>query len=337
MTDFECQNNEPSSGLRAGVKGRWMRAYKTLFNYRGVGTNWELPLLWYEGNSIGCPKPSGSSSPSLKPRDHEKESKEEHPRMRRSRSRTSAIFVRLAYMLLNFVALCIYYEYIDIYPYLGGITAFDFAHEKEGFLRRIPFLWSSSTAVPITQRELLVRAGTAINYVLPTYLWGTSYHDFWAIVFIGAGLDEDWEWPSLFRTMADAYSMRRFWGVFWHRLIYRAFSAHAVALSGSLGLPKRGMVTRIANNLLVFAFSAVWHGAVSWKQGNECAWNRSLVFWLLQPLAFVIEGFVQAWWRKRVLAGSHPIFERVVGYVWVFMWMFWSTPKSAYPLACFPS
>jgi hypothetical protein len=313
------QNNDPSSSLRAGVKGPWMRAYKMLFNYRGVGTMWELPLLWYDENPKGG---SASATPT-------EGSKDEHPRMRRSRSRTSAILVRLGYMLLNFVLLCIYYEYLDVLSYLGDITQADFAREKEGFFRR---LFSSTS--PITQREVLVRVGTAINYVVPTYLWGTSYTDFFAILFIGIGLDEDWEWPSLFRTVTDAYSMRRFWGVFWHRLIYRAFSAHAAALSRCFGLPRRGMSTRLINNFLVFVFSAVWHSCVSWKLGNACAWNRNMLFWLWQPVSFVIEGLVQAWWR-RVCKTQYPIFERAVGYAWVFAWMFWSTPKSAYPYACF--
>jgi hypothetical protein len=229
-------------------------------------------------------------------------------------------------MLLNFVLLTLYNEFFDVLGYLEALDQADLAREKEGIVSR---MFSSTSS--ITQRELVVRLGVAANSVIPTYLWGSSYHDFWAVLLIGSGLDEDWEWPPLFRTFADAYSMRRYWGIFWHRLIYRAFSAHAYALSSWFGLPKRGLATRLVCNMLVFAFSAVWHGAVSWQLGNRCAWNRSLMFWLWQPASFVVEGLVQAGWR-RLCKTRYIAFERVVGYLWVMVWLFWSTPKRLYPL-----
>lgn len=34
------------------------------------------------------------------------------------------------------------------------------------------------------------------------------------------------QWPALFGSIAEAYSLRRFWGVFWHRLHVAVFEAY---------------------------------------------------------------------------------------------------------------
>jgi hypothetical protein len=81
------------------------------------------------------------------------------------------------------------------------------------------------------------------------------------------------------------------------------------------------------------------HGVVSWRLGNQCAFDRHLSFWLLQPLAFVLEGLVTAYWKRwkaRILPGLETKtvarFESVIGYVWVFVWLFWSAPKGRLPI-----
>jgi hypothetical protein len=140
--------------------------------------------------------------------------------------------------------------------------------------------------------------------------------------------------------------MRRFWTLFWHRLIYRSFNSHATFISRCLGISpnSKNFFSRFFKNYLVFLLSGIMHGAVSWKFGTPCAWKASLQYWLLQPAAFVLEGVVQAFWGKlkrsglfrKWFEGMRPEvlegFEKTVGYTWVLAWLLWESPKRTFAI-----
>jgi hypothetical protein len=140
--------------------------------------------------------------------------------------------------------------------------------------------------------------------------------------------------------------MRRFWTLFWHRLIYKSFNSHAAFISRCLGIPqnKKNVFSRVFKNYIVFLLSGIMHGAVSWMFGTPCAWKASLRYWLLQPVAFVLEGMVQFLWGKLrrsdyfrksfswVTPEMMSAFERTVGYLWVITWLLWEAPKRSFAI-----
>jgi hypothetical protein len=62
-------------------------------------------------------------------------------------------------------------------------------------------------------------------------------------------------------------------------------------------------------------------------------------YWMLQPVAFIVEGVVQFVWGKAKTKASFldvrmlGVFERLVGYAWVCAWLIWEAPKYSFPLA----
>lgn len=118
----------------------------------------------------------------------------------------------------------------------------------------------------------------------------------------------------------------------------RLFSAHATVALQWIEIRNYNLQTRFLKNWIVFAMSAVMHELVDWKLYPRCAYSRSLSWWLMQPMAFILEGVVGHCWRSSLArkgvsrSRAIMIFERVAGYCWVFAWMFWSVPKRAYPL-----
>jgi hypothetical protein len=221
-----------------------------------------------------------------------------------------------------------------------GITTADYALWKMSIVRRLAKQFMGTSSTPrVTKQELVVRAHAAVANFAPDYLMLSAYHDFFAIVFMTAGLDKSWEWPPLFGRITEAYSMRRFWSMFWHKLIYRSFISHAAAISSSFGINQKTTFSRLLNNCLVFLLSSIMHGAVLWEFGTKCAWSASMRYWLLQPIAFVLEGVVQYYWGKfcrRRLGWLSPgvlrVFERSVGYMWVVAWLVWESPKRNFAL-----
>ena len=152
-------------------------------------------------------------------------------------------------------------------------------------------------------------------------------------------LDEASEWSfSLFGPLASAYSVRRYWGVYWHDYIKESFSAYAKIVTRQwLKWHRPSAARRVVENSLVFVVSGLMHSLVRYVQtdGEGEVWTVAL-WYSAQMAPIVIEGVVQHLWRKSSLEaelhqwlGERAVWrlERTVGYVWVFGWMFWSVPK----------
>jgi hypothetical protein len=91
----------------------------------------------------------------------------------------------------------------------------DFGPDKQGILP------------PLTERDLCLRALMSSRWIWDTCLLLTVTHDLLAAVFVSVlQWDRPHEWPPLFGSITEAYSLRRFWGVFWHRLHVAVFDAY---------------------------------------------------------------------------------------------------------------
>ncbi|KAF2119848.1 hypothetical protein BDV96DRAFT_566193 [Lophiotrema nucula] len=307
------------------------RGYKLLFNFRGIGTDWEVPYL----HRTVTVQQKKYDDPTQNARKHDQIGR------LRTKSRWSAVRRRVFYLLVNYLVLCLYYELLHPALYLLP-KASDFTPTKESFLRRLPLtLVYPGSSAAIAARELWVRICMVVELVIPEYFWLASYHDISAIIFIGIGLDGDEDWPPIMGSVSAATTLRGFWGCFWHRILYRSFSEHATVLARWLGFRKGTTSGRLASNVLVFAFSAFMHAAVSFRIGNKCAWGRSMWFWVLQPVGFIGEGVVQTYWRRlrstwnlnERMTRYTTVLENAVGCSWVCLWFFWSEPKRIFPLA----
>ncbi|KAH7408093.1 membrane bound O-acyl transferase family-domain-containing protein [Phaeosphaeria sp. MPI-PUGE-AT-0046c] len=213
--------------------------------------------------------------------------------------KSSALLTPLGHALLNFTILCVYYEFISL------------------------------PSSPFLHRPLL-----ALSNFAPDYLILSTYHSLFAFLFILLSLDMPNEWPALFGPISAAYTVRGFWGKFWHRLIYRSFIGHAGVLMRAVGINQRSTIGRLLSNVLVFVLSGLMHGAVPWMLGTKCAWRAGMEYWMMQPIAFVLEGGVAwCWGRARRLkldwASTDMLtaFEKAVGYAWVLGWLVWEAPR----------
>ncbi|PVH97735.1 hypothetical protein DM02DRAFT_684370 [Periconia macrospinosa] len=333
----------------------WYRGWKLIMNPRGVGCPWETPNMWpglrytWEARTFTSSiskTTTTTPTPSYKDRKPPSSNTANPPRLFKQ-SRWAGVATRIGYFTLHFVLLSLAYEFLSP-EVLFGISPInpstDYTRAKEGMLRRLIlqlFQGSSAQPLPVTKRELQIRAFLALEYVTGDFLLLSLYTDFFAICWLTLHLDEPWEFPPFYGNILEAYSMRHFWGKFWHRVIYRSFNAHAAIISRYvLRLRQRTQVTRVVNGLLVFGLSAVMHALVSVRLGNRCAWGRSMWYWMWQPVAFVLEDFVQGVWGKcrgRVAgwigARGVKVLERGVGYVWVMSWLVWEAPKREFALA----
>lgn len=205
-------------------------------------------------------------------------------------------------------------------------TALDFCPEKSIFFRRLNF--PTAFQSPITSRDILIRVWLVLDLLVSDYLVLTSFHEIFSIIAVGLHLDTPEEWLPLFGSITEAYTARKFWSCFWHRLIYRSFKAHASVFSRILRIRKGRRVSRYVNNALVFLLSGLMHTLVELKQpgnGPACGCWGVTIWYCMQLGAILAEELVQKAWaevEKHLPLGKKEhlmlqIVKRALGYTWV--------------------
>lgn len=259
------------------------------------------------------------------------------------KSKRQYITRRILVLLGRYIALCVFYDpdvSLYLFQHQGSWSPADFAPDKRGFLRRLLRLsqFRSFPISPITRREVLTRTHLVLDWVISDWLTLSSYHDILAIIAVGTNLDgpDPEEWPPLFGNISEATTVRRFWSNFWHQLVYRSFGGYASLFSEKVLRLRRGsLVARYVNNGLVFFLSGLMHALVDWKlDESKCGyWGIAGWYWM-QVVAIVAEEVAQSVWimfEKQLPLGKTQYFlltcgKRVVGYIWVMGWFFWSMP-----------
>ncbi|KAF1851344.1 uncharacterized protein K460DRAFT_270563 [Cucurbitaria berberidis CBS 394.84] len=204
--------------------------------------------------------------------------------------------------------------------------------EQAYFFRRL-----ASSSSPLNTREMYFRLETVFDWCIISMVLYEAYHSLCAVLFVGIlRLDMPSEWSlSLCGGVAEAWSVRRYWGKHWHNYIYHSFSAHVkIVTRGWLGLGRGRLETRLVENGLVFLVSGLMHSLVRWQQDPDGDVWCITIWYVAQMLPIVVEDVVQIVWhyfRQRVgISGDDrrvDTLETLVGYVWVLGWFMWSVPK----------
>ncbi|GAB7332246.1 hypothetical protein MBLNU13_g04095t1 [Cladosporium sp. NU13] len=128
----------------------------------------------------------------------------------------------------------------------------DIHPSKEQMVRRLD---------QVTARELYIRL-TLTVYASPVkQLQLVLWHNILALCFVATRLEDPNEWlVPLYGNPSEAYTLRRYWSIFEHRLAYHSYKAIVASVLDAVGFPKRSYARRFVGNGLVFAFSGVIHG-----------------------------------------------------------------------------
>lgn len=210
--------------------------------------------------------------------------------------------------------------------------------EQRSFIRRLN---------QVNTFEVILRSFSVLEFVAGTWAMCTFFHSIFSLLFICIlQIDEPDEWPALFGSLTETYSLRMFWGMFWHRLvcsIWLELAKFIIAIfpskKGKKNLPtSRGGLDRIIITGLVFLFSGLNHGFVAWSQGFTCGWWEEINTYLLNFCAIVAEDLLKSQFRK--MGGEKMLSlrtKRVIGYFWTWGFLFWCVPKVQYTKSmCLP-
>ncbi|KAI9037697.1 wax synthase family protein [Aspergillus affinis] len=156
-----------------------------------------------------------------------------------------------------------------------------------------------------------------------------------SVIFVGAGLDTPEDWRPLFGSMWQSYTLRHFWGKFWHQILRWPFtSLTSFVTRDILQLPHPSLVERYTNISLVFLMSGILHGVSANIMGLSAMGSGALSFFPSFALGIIIEDTIQAAWTRITSPrpqATTPIWQKLVGFIWVQFWMSVTAPWYMYP------
>ncbi|OHW99140.1 toxin biosynthesis protein [Colletotrichum incanum] len=201
-----------------------------------------------------------------------------------------------------------------------GISSF--APAKQALFPGSP--WASSH---FTHADLILRAVTCTHWIWSTYLGLTVAHHACAALFVSVlAWDSPGDWTSqpLFGSVWDAYTLRRFWGVFWQRLHVIPFSACTPP-----GVPKE------LRALWVFLLSAGCHVLANWVLYRKLCALSELRFFVSNWAVCLLETACGLDDRKAAAESGSAITSwgrRAVGLGFVWTFFFCTVPAWQYPV-----
>jgi hypothetical protein len=272
----------------------WERALKMLWNCRWVGTKREAP--------------------DIKARATSKTTRYEFLRDRL----LAVLFLTLFNRVQNFL----FHSLFINDPFIS---------EDSGFLVRIFQRIVLQAAYIELDHPALFQAvfRVCLAFKLISSAWSqlTRLHDVVAILFVSTGIDQPTEWPTLYGDPREAYTMARFWGKFWHKIMYRSVTAYASFISlRILGFSRTSFFGGLVVKFLVFLISGAIHAAIRGRY--ICGWQDEIAFYLLNFFAILLETVVQT--AAKVVRGKGRVkagtVERTIGHVWTFGFLVWALP-----------
>ncbi|KAI1125682.1 hypothetical protein F5Y10DRAFT_294461 [Nemania abortiva] len=214
---------------------------------------------------------------------------------------------------------------LSFYALVGlGIQLSDFGPSKQGFFP------------PFNIKDLCLRAVFSLQWVWDTYFILNLCHHVLALIFVAAlRWDLPEEWPPLFGSMTEAYSLLRFWGIFWQRLHvvpFELFMPELLVSSHQKTRGQRGTLSGACRGplraLWMFTLSALCHTAVNWIVLGQGGAIHELRFFLSNFCICLVEKSVAPWFKK--IPGITIL--QFLSYIWVIIVFLCLVPNWRYPL-----
>ncbi|KAF9077118.1 membrane bound O-acyl transferase family-domain-containing protein [Rhodocollybia butyracea] len=157
------------------------------------------------------------------------------------------------------------------------------------------------------------------GWAIPGYATLAAQNCVVSLISVGLGRSDPEDWPWLFGSFLDAWSVRRFWGRTWHQVMRRFVTAHGKFLSRRvLGLATGTNLSAYVQLYTAFLISGIIHYAAdyvvlrNWQGG-------ALKFFMAQAVAITVEDGVITLGRRVGFKGT-GVAWRLLGYAWVWSW-----------------
>jgi hypothetical protein len=181
----------------------------------------------------------------------------------------------------------------------------------------------------IDAEEAVFRLFAVFGFWLNTFCVIHLVNSVFSLVYLISGLYPVKMLPPVWGRLSDAYTVRRFWGNFWHQTLRRHLTSISDFLVHSLlRMPRGSVIARYCKLIISFFISGALHYPADRALGISVHESNAVTYFLVTALAIMCEDGVQ-----HVSKGLGSKTRRYFGYVWVILYMYWMTPSWGYPAA----
>ncbi|KAF9890730.1 hypothetical protein FE257_005596 [Aspergillus nanangensis] len=215
-----------------------------------------------------------------------------------------------------FLQICFY---LDCIPRWNDLR-FALAH---GRLFHLDLSWPS----------LLTQAILSFSLLVSMFLLQRAVYATLAITAVALHLSSPADWPPFQASAREAWSIRRFWGQFWHQLFRSFLSSNAEVIISAIPFRLHKTTSRYLRYFLCFLVSGLIHHFFDLAIGISLHDTGALLTFTVQPVAFAVEDMAQYLSRRYMVLTGNTVAKRVLGYVWVIIFSCWSLRPWIYQVA----
>ncbi|KAH7870920.1 membrane bound O-acyl transferase family-domain-containing protein [Lentinula edodes] len=176
----------------------------------------------------------------------------------------------------------------------------------------------------ITSQGWLLQIISGAAWMTTPYAGMSMQYLIFAVFSVGLGFSSPEDWPDTFGTWKHAYTVRNFWGKFWHQMIRRYVTSIGKFVCRQLGFQPGTWLSSYTQLYIAFFVSAILHCFGDVMVGWEYL-GASFPFFISQAFGITLEDIVIDVVRRLGLRVT-PVFAKFIGYMWVVFWMSFSLP-----------
>lgn len=185
--------------------------------------------------------------------------------------------------------------------------------------------------------RLIIRCTSVLGFWTSLYCIIEAYMGLLGFLSVGSGLSDVKQWPPGFGSVTEAYTLRRFWGRFWHKYQQMKMSNIGTFFAENVLQIRKGTLTFKNIHLFsTFLISGLMHALTEIAQGLPPWESGAIRFFCTQAFGIMFEAAAQRSLRKVLRLrksddSQHTNFGRYLGYCWTTFFLIWSTPVWIYP------
>ncbi|KAI0315998.1 membrane bound O-acyl transferase family-domain-containing protein [Amylostereum chailletii] len=163
-----------------------------------------------------------------------------------------------------------------------------------------------------------LRTSISTAWICVTYAMLNSEYLALAALAVALRIGRPEDWPDIFGSASEAFTLRNFWGKVWHQNLRRLFVPLGQRIAQAWGFKRGTLLSSYTQLYAAFVVSGVIHSSGDAMVGRAYT-GVSMPFFLLQAAAITGEDAVVALGRRLGIAPSRAV--KTLGYVWVFGWI----------------
>ncbi|KAF9884564.1 hypothetical protein FE257_001449 [Aspergillus nanangensis] len=202
--------------------------------------------------------------------------------------------------------------------------------------KRLEYYGPEEEWMPQSLDQLRVRIEATLVFWVTLKAFAEIQSKIATALLTAVGVTSPHDWPPFFGSLREAYTLRGFWGKWWHQQLRWPLTSYSNFITRRVLKLTRSPLERYLNNALVFAQSGIVHVYFNWIKGVQDGDVGCMAFYISFVAGYFLEDHVQGLWRKafdRTSAQESSLWllERLVGALWVATFLTIVTPWWVYP------